>query len=111
MFKKLEILPLAIFLLLAGAGCMAATEVNTNDDTVVEPVNTSVCAQDVRTCPDGSYVGRVPPTCEFAVCPMVSQPVNGPANVNGSGMINGNTTINMNSTTGTGTGTGTITTP
>jgi len=27
------------------------------------------CPQDVRQCPDGSYVGRVPPTCEFAPCP------------------------------------------
>lgn len=27
------------------------------------------CAQDVRSCPDGSYVSRVPPTCEFRACP------------------------------------------
>ncbi len=28
-----------------------------------------MCAADVRQCPDGSYVGRLPPTCEFAACP------------------------------------------
>lgn len=28
-----------------------------------------VCAQDVKQCPDGSFVGREPPSCEFAPCP------------------------------------------
>ena len=27
-----------------------------------------VCTQDVKRCPDGSYVQRVSPTCEFAAC-------------------------------------------
>lgn len=29
----------------------------------------AVCTQDVKQCPDGSYVSRQPPTCEFAKCP------------------------------------------
>lgn len=28
------------------------------------------CTQEAMLCPDGSYVGRVPPTCEFAQCPI-----------------------------------------
>ncbi len=28
-----------------------------------------LCAQDVKTCPDGSTVSRVPPFCNFAECP------------------------------------------
>lgn len=28
-----------------------------------------VCAQDAKLCPDGSSVGRQPPTCAFAACP------------------------------------------
>ncbi len=28
-----------------------------------------VCAQDAKECPDGSYVGRTGPVCEFAACP------------------------------------------
>lgn len=28
-----------------------------------------VCTQDVMQCPDGSYVGRTGPNCEFAQCP------------------------------------------
>ncbi|MBI2196668.1 PQQ-dependent sugar dehydrogenase [Candidatus Daviesbacteria bacterium] len=31
--------------------------------------NGTVCTQDVELCPDGSYVGRVPPDCKFAQCP------------------------------------------
>lgn len=27
------------------------------------------CAMDVKRCPDGSYVGRVAPSCSFAPCP------------------------------------------
>lgn len=32
------------------------------------------CTLDVRSCPDGSYVSRVPPTCAFASCPGPEQP-------------------------------------
>jgi len=28
-----------------------------------------VCTQEARSCPDGSYVGRIPPRCEFVACP------------------------------------------
>lgn len=31
---------------------------------------TGVCTMDAKMCPDGSYVGRVPPSCEFAACPV-----------------------------------------
>jgi hypothetical protein len=27
------------------------------------------CTMDAKECPDGSFVGRVPPSCEFAPCP------------------------------------------
>ena len=29
----------------------------------------TVCTQDAKLCPDGSYVSRQPPSCEFAKCP------------------------------------------
>ena len=31
-----------------------------------EPI---ACTMEAKQCPDGSYVGRVPPECEFAPCP------------------------------------------
>jgi hypothetical protein len=30
---------------------------------------TIACTQEAKQCPDGSYVGRVGPKCEFAACP------------------------------------------
>ncbi len=31
--------------------------------------DTGICTADAKMCPDGSYVGRVGPSCEFAACP------------------------------------------
>jgi len=40
---------------------------------VVDEVGDGVmCTADAMECPDGSYVGRVAPSCEFAACPEVS---------------------------------------
>jgi len=33
------------------------------------PITTTACSKDLKMCPDGSGVGRVPPSCEFATCP------------------------------------------
>ena len=35
----------------------------------------TICAQDVKECPDGSYVARVAPSCEFKACPPAPKPV------------------------------------
>lgn len=32
--------------------------------------NEVMCTMDAKICPDGSSVGRVAPTCEFAECPL-----------------------------------------
>lgn len=38
--------------------------------TPVDPSATSVaCTMEAKQCPDGSYVGRQGPKCEFAACP------------------------------------------
>lgn len=39
---------------------------STHSPSSEEPV---FCTMDAKVCPDGSSVGRVPPTCEFAECP------------------------------------------
>ncbi len=31
------------------------------------------CTMDAKICPDGTAVGRVPPSCEFAPCPISTQ--------------------------------------
>jgi hypothetical protein len=30
------------------------------------------CTEDAKECPDGSFVARVPPDCEFAPCPQTN---------------------------------------
>src|SRR3989344_4308527 len=48
---------------------------NTQNQNTDNPNNQVVCAQDVNECPDGSFVSRVPPKCEFAICPAVTSAV------------------------------------
>jgi hypothetical protein len=38
-----------------------------------EPVSNVACTMEARVCPDGSYVGRTGPSCEFAPCPSVTE--------------------------------------
>lgn len=42
---------------------------NTNTFPTAQPSSSGVCTMDAMQCPDGSYVGRVPPSCNFAPCP------------------------------------------
>jgi hypothetical protein len=49
------------------AGCDSA-KVNPDNPTP-EPI---VCTQEAMLCPDGSYVSRTGPNCEFAACPETS---------------------------------------
>jgi hypothetical protein len=61
--KKTLMMFLAVFAVLAIVGCkqQPATE---------EPV---ACTMDAKACPDGSFVGREGPNCEFAACPGPAQ--------------------------------------
>lgn len=46
------------------------TEVIKKDITTpTEEEEAVFCTMDAKECPDGSYVGRIPPNCEFAPCP------------------------------------------
>jgi hypothetical protein len=67
--KKITI-TLALFLLLIGAGC-ATKDSNGRVNTPPEGV---MCTQEAMECPDGSYVGRTGPNCEFAPCPNTATP-------------------------------------
>jgi hypothetical protein len=35
----------------------------------IGPPESVACTMDAKQCPDGSYVGRTPPSCAFAPCP------------------------------------------
>jgi hypothetical protein len=70
--KKI-LIPLLGFLLLVGAGCIVKSKPSDSHTTTPEPV---ICTQDAKQCPDGSYVGRTGPNCEFAPCPETKPPTN-----------------------------------
>lgn len=46
--------------------CRAGDHTFVEEIEIEEPV---ACTMDAKQCPDGSYVGRVGPDCEFAACP------------------------------------------
>lgn len=48
-----------------GAGCTSSVKV----DSTMKGSEPVACTEDAMRCPDGSYVGRTGPNCEFAPCP------------------------------------------
>ncbi len=62
----------ALFLLIRG-GSPPVSPPTANGPVGVPPVVTPpgqvVCTMEAKQCPDGSYVGRTGPNCEFAPCP------------------------------------------
>ena len=64
MFPKIAAIILGI-IVLAGTGLLISGRLNSQNNSK-EGV---YCAQDVKQCPDGAFVGRTPPKCEFAECP------------------------------------------
>jgi plastocyanin len=77
---------------LLGVGC-SSVPLNQNFNTPAtvnqQPVtnkpsasNSVACTLELKRCPDGSMVGRIPPNCDFAVCPPSSVNVPPPATNN-----------------------------
>ncbi len=60
-----KFLPLLALLVLTGAGC--TLQKNTDQKGPV------ACTADAKQCPDGSYVGRTGPNCEFTACPETNE--------------------------------------
>ncbi len=61
-----------IILVIALAVCGYMYYKQDSDTTGIVPSrdgDTTVCTMEAKQCPDGSYVGRSGPNCEFAECP------------------------------------------
>lgn len=71
-------LPLALALALATLGC--SSDKNGGPAAPDGPPPQG-CTEEAKICPDGSSVGRVGPSCEFAPCPdsTAPPPASGPA--------------------------------
>lgn len=46
-----------------------------NPNQAAEETSPIACTMDAKMCPDGTYVGRIPPNCDFEVCPIAETPV------------------------------------
>jgi hypothetical protein len=65
--RKTILITILIFLLLAVfAGFWFGLRFIAGEYKPAEPI---VCTMEAKLCPDGSYVGRTGPNCEFAPCP------------------------------------------
>lgn len=57
-------------LLLFVLGVLWYLSKNTNQDMPGDKINEGIaCTMEAKMCPDGSYVGRSGPNCEFSPCP------------------------------------------
>lgn len=45
-----------------------------SSDIIAPLPTTVVCIKDVQQCPDGSWVGRIAPKCDFGICPIAPVP-------------------------------------
>ena len=43
-------------------------EIVSGTESPTVPPQSVACTMDAKQCPDGSFVGRVPPSCAFAPC-------------------------------------------
>lgn len=64
------IIALSAFLLLVGGGCISQSNSNQQN----QPTEPVYCTMEAKECPDGSYVGRTGPNCEFTPCPLAIVP-------------------------------------
>ena len=70
-----KLIALALFLLLPLFGFIFGVQYQNmiGDSTVISSPQQTVCTMEAKLCPDGSYVSRVGPHCEFAPCPNIIQ--------------------------------------
>jgi len=64
--NKYFVLIIAIVIFITGG----VLYINNPDPVEYETEKPVVCTQDTLLCPDGSYVGRVAPECQFKACPL-----------------------------------------
>jgi hypothetical protein len=69
---NLKILIIGILVLVLSAISVNYTLNNMVPDTTENPEENYACTMEAKMCPDGSYVGRTGPKCEFEQCPSPS---------------------------------------
>jgi hypothetical protein len=79
MRKEILLLPVSLIIVLIGALTFVIAEndepiatlygAGSENNQIGEDDELVACTMDAKLCPDGSYVGRVAPDCEFEPCP------------------------------------------
>ncbi len=74
MIKLVPVFLAVAILAVIVAAVMLSRSADTETDTNITPLppvddGQVYCTQDAKMCPDGSYVGRTGPKCEFSPCP------------------------------------------
>ncbi len=68
---KTALCVLAVMFVIGVQGCSGSDPVMGRGGDAVDTPNftgNAACTRDARRCPDGSYLGRVAPHCQFAPC-------------------------------------------
>lgn len=60
---------LAVLILLVGLLLVGLFLTTLGLFSASKPSEEVLCTQEAKACPDGSYVGRTGPNCEFSACP------------------------------------------
>lgn len=68
-FAPLIILLIVIGVMIVGAAVFFYWRQTVQPPPQPKPQQRAACTQEAKRCPDGSYVSRQGPNCEFAVCP------------------------------------------
>lgn len=63
------VVTIVVLVVLVLAGAMYVQSQRSIDDTPSPDDDDVACTEEAMQCPDGSYVGRTGPDCEFAPCP------------------------------------------
>ena len=79
---------LAVLVVVGGAVALIASPAGTQQGTG------TACTAEAMQCPDGSYVGRTGPNCEFAACPDTGTPASGTLGAHCGGFIQNAPTCN-----------------
>lgn len=58
----------AFMVVLFGMLSNAVLHTRRTDSQVSSQEGSFACTMDAKVCPDGTYVGRIPPYCQFAAC-------------------------------------------
>ncbi len=70
-FASMLIIVCILVLLVVGIGSFYLGKQSLNSQTIQNP-GTKACTEEAKQCPDGTYVGREGPNCEFTQCPSPS---------------------------------------